>query len=283
MLLYCLFFSAQVYAQEHLHDYTFFTNSRIGGNYYSSKATFQSPSFIKNKDQRLPISETIFHTPWTALKLDYINGKNGSWKAAIFREEIRSQDHFKSIQYFSFSVYIPSANTTSKYLPAYQFILKDSSFSDKYTFEVTKINSWETITTPVSAFNGIDFKNPTEIIGVVFSQNNEDGNRHTIYIDDIEFLPSQPGSSVVATPNILTSKGYAKHIDISWQPCTDENVKYVKIYRSENGKSFVPVGIQSPLINRYSDYTGVTGKMYNYKISFLNYQYKEIKQEYVFT
>ncbi len=52
-------------------------------------------------------------------------------------------------------------------------------------------------------------------------------------------------------------------------------MKYVKIYRSENGKDFIPVGIQSPQINRYTDFTGVTGKNYSYKISFLNYQYKE--------
>ena len=260
-----------------MYDYTFFTNSRIAGNYYSSKTAFRSPSFIKNKDQRLPISETIFHTPGTALKLEYVNGKNGSWKAEIFREEIRSQDHFKPVQYFSFSIYVQSSNTSSKYLPAYQFILHDSSLSDKYTFEVNKINSWETIAAPVSVFKGIDFKNPTDIIGVAFSQNGEDGNKHTLCIDDIEFLSSYSDSAITARPYIIVSKSYAKHVDISWQPFSDEQVKYVKIYRSENGKSFVPVGVQSPLVNRYSDYTGVTGKVYNYKISFLNYQYKETR------
>ena len=81
--------------------------------------------------------------------------------------------------------------------------------------------------------------------------------------------------SCYCKPVIINGKGYAKHVDISWQPFTDEQVKYVKIYRSENGKTFIPVGIQSPLINRYTDFTGVTGKTYNYKISFLNYQYKE--------
>ena len=35
------------------------------------------------------------------------------------------------------------------------------------------------------------------------------------------------------------------------------------------------MGIQSPQINRYADFTGVTGKTYSYKISLLNYQYKE--------
>ena len=59
---------------------------------------------------------------------------------------------------------------------------------------------------------------------------------------------------------MLNCEGYAKHVDISWQPFSDEQVKYVKIYRSENGKTFIPVGVQSPLINRYADYTGITGR-----------------------
>ena len=153
-------------------------------------------------------------------------------------------------------------------------MLKDSSLSNKFNFVVNKPDAWETIYTPVSFFNGINFTNPGDVIGVVFSQNNDDGNKHTIYLDDIEFLSADPHSPIIAKPVIINSKGYAKHVDISWQPFSDEQVKYVKIYRSENGKT-IPVGIQSPQINRYTDFTGVTGKTYSYKISFLNYQYKE--------
>jgi hypothetical protein len=273
LFLLVLVFSSNIYAQEYLYDYSFFINSRIGGNYYSSKASFKSPSFIKNKNQKLPVSATIFHTPGTALQLDYVNGRDGNWKAAIFREEIRGQDHFKPVEYFSFSVYIPPA--TSKGLPCYQFIFRDSSLSDKYMFVTNKIKSWETIYTPVSAFKKIDFKNPTDIIGVVFSQNDEDGNRHTIYVDDIEFLSSDSDDSVIAKPQIINCRGYAKHVDISWKPFNDEHVKYVKIYRSENGKPFLPVGMQSPLINRYADFTGITGKLYRYKISFVNNRHNE--------
>ena len=272
LLLYC-FLASNTYARAHLDDYTFFTNSRMTGNYLFSKISFQSPSFIKNGNQRLPISTTIFHTPGNALQLEYVNGKKGNWRAMIFSENLRGQDHFKPVQYFSFSVYT-SSGTTSKHCPAYQLIMKDSSLSAKCTYEINKFNAWETIYSPVSFFKN-NFKDPADVIGVVFSQNSEDGNKHTIYIDDIEFSGPKSDSPVIAKPAILSSKGYAKHVDISWQPFSDEQVKYVKIYRSENGKAFLPVGIQSPLINRYTDFTGVTGKTYSYKISFLNYQYKE--------
>jgi fibronectin type 3 domain-containing protein len=65
------------------------------------------------------------------------------------------------------------------------------------------------------------------------------------------------------------------HVDISWETVSDQNVHLVKIYRSENNKEYVPVGIQQPYINRYADYTGETGIEYSYKISFLNSDYKE--------
>ncbi len=58
-------------------------------------------------------------------------------------------------------------------------------------------------------------------------------------------------------------------MDISWKPFNDEHVKFIKIYRSENGKTFIPVGIQSPLVDRYADFTGITGKRYSYKITLL--------------
>ena len=85
-------------------------------------------------------------------------------------------------------------------------------------------------------FNGINFTDPADVIGVVFSQNSDDGSKHTIYVDDIEFLSTKSDSFITAKPVIINSKGYAKHVDISWQPFSDEQVKYVKIYRSENGK-----------------------------------------------
>ena len=220
------------------------------GNYLFSKTSFQSPSFIKNENQRLPVSTTIFHTPGNALQLEYVNAKKGNWQATIFSENMRGQDHFKPVQYFSFSVYV-SSGTASKHLPAYQLIMKDSSLSAKCTYEINKLNAWETIYYRFLFVGRINFTNPDDVAGIVFSQNSDDGDKHTIYVDDIEFLSTKADAPITAKPVLMESKGYAKHVDISWQPFSDEQVKYVKIYRSENGKA-IPVGIQSPMINRYT-------------------------------
>ncbi|MEP6615616.1 MAG: glucoamylase family protein [Ginsengibacter sp.] len=273
-LLYCLV-GVNARGQEHLYDYTFFSNSSMTGNYFYSKVSAIDPSFIKNENHRLPVTTALFQTPGNALKLEYVNGKNGNWKAFVFKPTIRSQDHFKPVQCFSFHVYISSSKTGSKNLPAYQLLFRDSSLSPRFNFEDTKINTWQTIYLELSVFKKIDYKDPGNYIGVVFSQNSEDGNKHTIYLDDIEFLSSKINAGVTSRPEILTCSGYAKHIDITWRPVLDPNVKYIKIYRSENGTTFKQVGIQTPQMNRYTDYTGVTGRKYSYKISMLNYGYQE--------
>lgn len=276
LLVFFLFFSSSVSAQEHLYDYTIFKNSMMKGNYYFSKISAQSPSSIINKNERLPVSEKIFHTPGNALKLEYVNGKNGKWNAAIYREELRGQDHFKPSKYFSFSIY-PTAYSIQKKFPSVRLIFKDSTFSQELTFATDVVNTWSVINMPLSSFAKSGYKIPVDVIGINFSQNGDDGRKHIFYIDDLEFSPGNESRPIAAKPEIISCKGYAKHVDISWQSFSDKQVKYVKIYRSNNGKDFLPIGIQSPKTSRYTDYTGITGKTYSYKISFLNYKYEESK------
>ncbi|MDQ6844298.1 MAG: hypothetical protein M3Z92_08110 [Bacteroidota bacterium] len=267
--------SVTAHAQERLYDYSIFKNSMMQGDYFFSKTSNVSPSSIKNKDQKLLVSDKIFHAPGNALQLEYVNGKSGKWSAAIYREDLRGQDHFKPAKYFSFSIYIETPNTTQQQCPAFQLIYKDSSLSEKISYKISSRRKWETVLLPVSLDNKIYENDPAAVIGVVFSQNAGDGNKHTVYIDDVEFLPENKDAAITTLPEIVSCAGYAKHVDLSWKPIADSAVRYVKIYRSENGKDFMPVGIQSPEISRYADFTGTTGKSYNYKISFLNYKYEE--------
>ncbi len=274
LLLFFVFFSSLANAQEHLYDYVIFKNSMMRGDYYFSKTSAQSPSSIVNVKGRLPVNSKIFHTPGNSLKLEYVNGKNGKWSVNIFRETLRGQDHFKAAKYFSFKVYSPAFGTQPEF-PEVYYIFKDSSLSDKTTFATDIVNKWSSISVSVNLSSYKNFKIPEDVIGVRFSQNGDDGKKHVIYIDDIEFLPANGSELITTNPDIISCNGYAKHVDISWRPFKGNSIKYVKIYRSEDGKNFKAIGIQSPLINRYSDFTGVTGKKYSYKISFLNYHYKE--------
>ena len=246
------------------------------GDYFFSKTNAVAPSSIVNVKKRLPVSNKLFHTPGNALKLEFVNGKNGKWSTAIYRESIRGQDHFKPADFFSFSIY-PTMQLLQEDFPSFSLIFKDSSYSQKITFALDDVNKWAIIKIRASQFISRTNKIPEDVIGVIFAQNGKDGKKHTVYIDDIEFLPANADNAISTAPQLINTKGYPRHVDISWGAVDDSSVKYVKIYRSGNGKDFVPVGIQSPSIYRYEDFTGITGKKYFYKISFLNYQYKESK------
>ena len=261
-------------AQEPAYNYQFFVNSRMEGNYFYSKVVTEGPSYVKNENGRLPVNGSNFFTPGNSLQLEYKNSLKGNWKAFIYKPQFRGQDHFVPSRYLSFHFF--SAQTISNNnLPFVQLLLQDSSLSKKITFVVKSSNKWERINIPLDEFGKGTFSDPAKIIGIVFSQRGMNESAQRIFLDDIEFTETIKGVRTKEIPSIQTARGYAKHIDIVWKAVKDSNIKYVKIYRSENGKLFKPVGIQSRFINRYSDYVGVAGRSYQYKISFLNLNYQE--------
>lgn len=276
ILLYLL--SAPLLGQELGYDRVFFENSRMPESWFYSKAVYQSPSYVKNIQEKLPISTNEFFTPGNSLELNYTSSPGGSWTAEILYPETRGQDVFKEADFLSFFVFadtsvpldqlpqiaVGSGDKVSSYLSLGNFI-------PDFT-----INQWVRVKIPLKAFAGDDFKTFQKINRVIFGQNVGDNKEHRILIDQLELVgPEIQVYNVNRVPEITTAKGYAMHVDIAWQEIMDKNVRLVKIYRSENGKDYHAVGIQQNDINRYADYTGETSKKYNYKISFLNQKYEE--------
>lgn len=271
-----LFISLLVHSQEYLYDYSFFTNSRMSGNYFFSQTKASGSSSIENENNRLPVNETHFHTPGNALQLKYRNHKDGFWQANIFRQDLRGQDFFKKSNFLSFWIYNISGETQPKDLPVIRLIKKDSTFTNELSISAARANAWTQIIIPLNFFKKVNDEKPQEIIGVSFSQGKLEGdNYHTLYVDDIELIAAQTSPAIAEKPAISNAKGYAKHVTIQWQPIKDEAVKFVQIYRSEDGANYMPVGIQSTLINRFVDFTGQAVRKYEYKISFIGNDYKE--------
>ena len=184
----CLQFIS-VLSQEPLYDASIFTNSRMNGNYFYSKATWQSPSWIRNLKGKLPVNESVFFTPGNSLHLQFVNGENGKWSATIFRQQIRGQDNVKDGKWLSFRFLISSANTKEENLPMVQIGAEDSSVSEtlsikNYIQSNTK-NKWQQVLIPLSDFKNFKGKNSTAIHSVHFLQNGQDKNEHEIFIDDI--------------------------------------------------------------------------------------------------
>jgi exo beta-1,2-glucooligosaccharide sophorohydrolase (non-reducing end) len=109
----------------------------------------------------------------------------------------------------------------------------------------------------------------------------------------------QPESrSTLPAPRNLTAKSYERHISLHWE-APDSTSKgagnntqntssaavtnlrpeagferYI-IYRSEDGRTFQPVGTQVRGITRYTDFIGLGGKKFYYRVTASNVHYRE--------
>lgn len=267
------------YTQEPLYDKVFFANSLMEESYFYSEATYTTPSWIKNVNHKLPVNSEQFYTPGNALELNYISADKGRWEAKILYRRPRGVDFFTPATRLSFRLMVRSTQTEPVELP--QISLGNNkqenlAFVPLQTYVTSyKHNQWLDVQIPLDKFS---FTRQEDIKGldlVIFKQLANDGKEHKLLIDQVELLQEQKDMPINALPRLITAKGYEKHVDITWNKIGDTSIKYIKIYRSSDNKIFHPVGIQSPFISRYTDYTDTTGKKYHYKITLLDKSYKE--------
>ncbi len=116
---------------------------------------------------------------------------------------------------------------------------------------------------------------------IVFGQNAADASEHSLIIDEIKIDNSTAAAgdtseiaSSLPAPQNVSAKGYERHVDIKWDPGDSAELQRYVIYRSLDGRSFQPVGIQVPGINRYADYLGKPGQTAHYKVVASDHQYR---------
>jgi hypothetical protein len=106
----------------------------------------------------------------------------------------------------------------------------------------------------------------------------------------------EPSSAVLA-PRNLTAKSYERHIALHWETADSgsggagnntqntssavtnllpeaEFERYI-IYRSEDGRAFQPIGMQVRGITRYTDFVGLGGKKFYYRVTASDVHYRE--------
>ncbi|WP_165040104.1 glucoamylase family protein [Dysgonomonas sp. ZJ709] len=265
-------------AQEPEYDHVFFDNSLMSGSYYNSKADYASPSYIENIQKKLPVSEQEFFTAKNSLLLKYVSAPNGNWSAAVLYTDWRGKDFVKESTSLDFRMKITS-KTNKEELPSIAIATEDekqiSSYLNLGKYITNISNNWCHVRIPLSDFQNIKYTHSKEIKNVLFKQSSQDGKEHTIYIDQIELSPAKIEKPNIAKAPSITANGYERHVDIAWNKVGLENIKYIKIYRASENGSYQPVGIQDPSRGRFADFTGDTDKIYNYKITCLDYDYNE--------
>lgn len=278
LLLLILAVNISAYSREPEYDHVIFDNSLMTGSYYYSKGEYKSPSFIETVRKKLPVAEDEYFTAKNSLLLKYVSAETGNWNASVIYQDWRGKDFIKEGRYLDFRLLIKSDTKLSE-LPQVAIATKDEKIISSYLNIEKCINSqgsdkWNHVRIPLADFKNISYIHSKEIKEVLFRQGSKDGKEHTIYIDQIELVPVniQKSSSVVAD---IKAKAYERHVDISWDKDGLENIKYVKIYRSEGNGDFKSVGVQNPLLGRYTDYSGKPNTTFRYKVTCVDYDYNE--------
>lgn len=270
----------QLSAQEPEYDHIIFDNSLMTGRYYYSKADYKSPSYIQNTENKLLVSEKEFFTAKNSLSFNYVSALGGDWSASILYHNWRGKDFIKEGKSLDFRLLVKSG-TTREELPLIAIDTADkkeskaSSFISigKYTGTLEQ-DKWILVSIPLADFKDINYTHTKEIKEVLFKQGAQDGKEHILYIDQVELAPINKPAALVSAPSVK-AVAYERHVDLSWDRAEVKGAKYIKIYRSSDGKEFISVGIQDPFTGRYADYTNQSNKTYKYRISCVNYDYTE--------
>jgi len=251
-----------------------FENSILPNSYSNSKVSYSGDSWIKNLRKRLPVSDSIYFTPNNALSLNYISAQQGQWQGDVLYSE---NYYAPRNSVLVFKMYIQSSTSLDQ-LPAIQLIQADSTASEKVLIKdfVTNMQEdmWLSIEIPLKKINGLI--DDVGISAIRFLQGAHDGGEHQLYIDQIEILPSRTPQNKLTGAAVLHSViPFERHNEIYWRLPLTSSIRYIKIYRSEDNKNFEPVAIRPVFASKYSDVVPEVGKLYYYKIAWVDYQYRE--------
>jgi hypothetical protein len=261
-------------------NHVFFDNSLTKESYYYTNGEFISPSYVELKANKLPVVENRFLTPPNCLKLKWTSNTGGDWKGAINIGKWRGRDvNFKGNTLY-FWIY-SEEEITAENLP--KIFIKDLYGASTPPLILDKVinkipaKEWIQVKIPLSFFGPTTREYQlNRMKTILFTQFIDDGFEHTIYIDDIKIDNDSSGNlKIPVSPHGLTAKPYERHIDLSWQLNPETNLQGYKIYRSFDRENYLPIGIQKPHLNRYTDFIGETEKKAFYKISAMDNHYNE--------
>jgi hypothetical protein len=291
LALASLLLSPRLHADDY-YRHVIFDNSFTHDTYYFSHSQANGDSFIEQRDGRLPVETKIFRTPPNAIRLQWQSAPNGGWNAEISMLDFRNRRPGLDGHNLYFWIYVPEAiaaadmpqvvlSTSSEGLQVAEFPASFSRPIDlgKYTGAVPAAR-WVEVRIPLADIQSASIYTfrPEYLQSLTFSQGTADNLRHTLIVDEIRVADEPAPRATLAAPTDLHAGGYDRHIELEWNADDSANLGRYVIYRSEDGGSFIPIGIQIPGIHRYEDFLGKSGVQARYKIAAADWSYRESSQ-----
>jgi len=263
-----------VRADTEYYRHVFFDNSLTPDSYFYSAGKASSPSLLTLLNGKLPVETHIFRTPPNALRLEWTSQPGGGWVAQIKVVKFRNREIGFEGEVLSFWCFAPE-RIGSADLPLLRIEDVSKNFSGPVPLarfsRAVPAGQWVHVKIPLRDFVNASIR-PLEsnhLGGLIFSQSSADAAPHTLIVDEITIESSQKAAAPrrLAAPEDLTATGYERHIDVRWRPVISEHLRNYVIYRSLDGSSYQPVGIQERGLERYTDFLGKTNQAASYKVA----------------
>ncbi|GAC1507638.1 MAG: hypothetical protein NVS1B11_09270 [Terriglobales bacterium] len=261
-----------------------FDNSVSDKSFYYSTGSFIAPSELELVDGKVPVDGTHFVSPPNSLRLKWKSQTGGDWLISLKVKARYGTADFSGHSLF-FWCYSETDLTPDESPLIYLKDLNDEGTPPiRLIGDLNKIaaHTWtrvelrfDSFVGPVGNTRSPAFE-PQHLAQITILQGLDDGKPHTIYLDEIAVGDKVAISDkTAAAPSGIAAKGYDRHIDLTWNAVADPALRYYKIYRSFDGKSYVPVGVQKASLTRYEDFLGASDKASYYKISAVDLNYNE--------
>jgi exo beta-1,2-glucooligosaccharide sophorohydrolase (non-reducing end) len=281
--------SAAAQANTNYYRHVVFDNSLTSDTYFYSEGMSNGPSFLEQIKSRLPVDTKTFLTPPNALRLQWQSQPGGGWEAEVRVVNFRNRfPEFSghNLYFWCFSAQpIAAADLPLLVLSTAREGLQVAEFPASFTepLPMGKFvgalpgGRWVEVRIPLNEFHTesiYDFR-PQYTQNVVFHQGRADGVRHTLIVDEfrIDDDAAHNAGDPLRAPENVRAIGYDRHVEVRWNPVNNPALGRYVIYRSLDGKSFEPIGIQLPGTERYSDFLGKSGVTAAYKVAASDQQY----------
>ncbi len=298
LLFLSLLAVAPCYGNTEYYRHTIFDNSLTADSYFYSSGQASGPSSIELRTRKLPIENKIFLSPPNALRLEWQSQPGGNWEAEVRLADLRNRfpemDGSNLFLWIYTPQAVPAADLPRIVLSTAREGLQVAEFPGTFTEPVSlgkfagdvPAGRWVQVKIPLSEFHtrSIYAFRPQYLQNVVFLQGEADGVRRTLIVDEIRIdddsadATRQNSSRPLPAPQNVRAVGYDRHTEVRWDPVAGGSLSRYVIYRSLNGKDFVPIGIQLPGTNRFSDFLGKAGVSAQYKVAASDRTYRESPQ-----
>ena len=251
-----------------------FDNSVTPDAYYWSDGSLVAPSSLELSGGKVPVNTGDCVSPPNCLRLTWQSERGGDWRVSIGLRR-----HWGGLDY--------AGDTLSFWARADGEIPTDASplvfVTDQdgegspaipllggQTFPAGK---WVRVHLPFDSFVGLfettreERFDPSRLASITILQGLDDGGPHTLVIDEIRIGDLTEPDGPQAIPETPTARGFDRHIELAWPAQSDSDLLHYRVYRSEDGTTFTPIGIQKAGRHRYVDFLGAPDRQATYRIT----------------